>query len=147
MLLSRFDPTRADVRIWARLIGPRGAVWCEMVLDTGSSKTVVDERLLARMGYNLLEGQSVVIATAGGRTEAIIVTVRQLAALGMEAINLPVLAMPLWQSLGVDGLLGLDFLRRRNLFCNFGKGILLTLPFARNFLHRCQLVTHLFAAL
>ena len=135
------------MRIWARLIGPRGAVWCEMVLDTGSSKTVVDERLLARMGYNLLEAQPIVIATASGRTEASIVTVRQLIALGMEATNLPVLAMPLWQSLGVDGLLGMDFLRRRNLFCNFGKGILLTLPFARNFLHRCQLVTHLFAAL
>jgi len=135
------------VRIWARLIGPRGAVWCEMVLDTGSSKTVVDERLLARMGYNLLEAQPIAIATASGRTEASIVTVRQLIALGMEATNLPVLAMPLWQSLGVDGLLGMDFLRRRNLFCNFGKGILLTLPFARNFLHRCQLVTHLFAAL
>ena len=147
MLWSRFDPTRADVRIWARLIGPRGAVWCEMVLDTGSSKTVVDERLLARMGYNLLEAQPIAIATAGGRTEASIGTVRQLVALGMEATNLPVLAMPLWQSLGVDGLLGMDFLRRRNLFCNFEKGILLTLPFSRSLIHLFSLSVQIFAAL
>jgi predicted aspartyl protease len=143
----RFDPTRPDVRFWARLLSPRGIVWCEMVLDTGSSRTVLDERLLARAGYDLIATPKVTVTTASGRVEAKVVTVRQISALGISADNFPVLAMPLSQPLGVDGLLGLDFLRRRNLFCNFDKGILLTLPFSRSFLHRLALSAQIFSAL
>jgi predicted aspartyl protease len=144
---TRFDPTRPDVRFWARLLSPRGIVWCEMVLDTGSSRTVLDERLLARAGYDLIATPKVTVTTASGRVEAKVVTVRQISALGISADNFPVLAMPLSQPLGVDGLLGLDFLRRRNLFCNFDKGILLTLPFSRSFLHRLALSAQIFSAL
>jgi hypothetical protein len=143
----RFDPTRPDVRFWARLLSLRGIVWCEMVLDTGSSRTVLDERLLARAGYDLIATPKVTVTTASGRVEAKVVTVRQISALGISADNFPVLAMPLSQPLGVDGLLGLDFLRRRNLFCNFDKSILLTLPFSRSFLHRLALSAQIFSAL
>jgi predicted aspartyl protease len=143
----RFDPTRPDVRFWARLLSLRGIVWCEMVLDTGSSRTVLDERLLARAGYDLIATPKVTVTTASGRVEAKVVTVRQISALGISADNFPVLAMPLSQPLGVDGLLGLDFLRRRNLFCNFDKGILLTLPFSRSLLHRLALSAQIFSAL
>jgi predicted aspartyl protease len=142
-----FDPTRPDVRFWSRLLSPRGIVWCEMVLDTGSSRTVLDERLLARAGYDLIATPKVTVTTASGRMEAKVVTVRQISALGISADNFPVLAMPLSQPLGVDGLLGLDFLKRRNLFCNFDKGILLTLPFSRSFLHRLALSAQIFSAL
>jgi len=143
----RFDPTGPDVRFWARLLSPRGIVWCEMVLDTGSSRTVLDERLLARAGYDLIATPKVTVTTASGRVEAKVVTVRQISALGISADNFPVLAMPLSQPLGVDGLLGLNFLRRRNLFCNFDKGILLTLPFSHSFLHRLALSAQIFSAL
>ena len=147
MFWVRFDPTRPDVRFWARLLSPRGIVWCEMVLDTGSSRTVLDERLLARAGYDLIATPKVTVTTASGRVEAKVVTVRQISALGISADNFPVLAMPLSQPLGVDGLLGLDFLKRRNLFCNFDKGTLLTLPFSRSFLHRLALSAQIFSAL
>ncbi len=147
MFWVRFDPTRPDVRFWARLLSPRGIVWCETVLDTGSSRTVLDERLLARAGYDLIATPKVTVTTASGRVEAKVVTVRQISALGISADNFPVLAMPLSQPLGVDGLLGLDFLRRRNLFCNFDKGILLTLPFSRSLLHRLALSAQIFSAL
>jgi len=143
----RFDPTRPDVKFWVRLLGPRGIVWCEMVLDTGSSRTVLDERLLARAGYDLIAAPEVNVTTASGRVEAKVVKVWQISALGISADDFPVLAMPLSQPLGVDGLLGLDFLRRRNLFCNFEKGILLTLPFSRGFLHRLAISAQIFPAL
>ena len=122
-------------------------VWCEMVLDTGSSRTVLDERLLARAGYDLIASPKVTVTTASGRVEAKIVTVRQISAMGISANDFPVLAMPLSQPLGVDGLLGLDFLRLRNLFCKFEKGILLTLPFSHNLIHRFALSAQIFAAL
>ncbi len=133
-----FDPTAPDLRIWVRLVGPRGAVWCEMVLDTGSSRTVIDDALLARLGYDLLAAPQVTVATASGRTDALLVVVKQLTTLGETVRDFPVLAMPLIRPLRADGLLGLDFLRRRNLFFDFDKGILLTT-------FRSQLAQPLFA--
>ncbi|MCX7969452.1 MAG: retroviral-like aspartic protease family protein [Armatimonadetes bacterium] len=144
---TRFEPTAPDIRVWVRLIGLRGAIWCEMVLDTGSSRTVVDESVLLRLGYNLAEASSATIAAPTGMAEVSIVTVQQIDALGLTVHDFPVLAMPLIVPLRTEGLLGLDFLRRRNLFCNFAKGILLTLPYPRNLLQRFTLTAQLFANL
>ena len=143
----RFDPKATFLRVPARIVGPKGVEWLGLALDTGSSRTVISEHVALRMGFNLLIAPSVRIATASGIVEARVVTLRQIFALGETADEFQVLVLPLPAQLRSDGLLGLDFLRRRNLFCNFEKGILLTLPFVRNFLHRCQLVTHLFSAL
>jgi hypothetical protein len=41
----------------------------------------------------------------------------------------------------------LDTGSSRIVFCNFDKGILLTLPFSRSFLHRLALSAQIFAAL
>ncbi len=122
-------------------------VWCEMVLDTGASRTTIDESVLLRLGYNLTETGSTFVATLTGVTKVKHVSVQQIDALGLTVRDFPVLAMPLVVPLRPEGSLGLDFLRQRSLFCNFLKGILLTLPFARNLLHRFTIATQLFANL
>lgn len=118
-----------------------------MVLDTGSSRTVVDEGVLVRMGYDLTTAPTRTVATASGITEFRLVSIQQIDALGVTFTNFTVLATPLLLPLRTEGLWGLDFLRCRNLFCNFDKGILLTLPFARNLMQRFSLSARLFAAM
>lgn len=147
MSLIRFDPKATFVRVPARIAGPRSVEWLGLALDTGSNRTVISEQVAFRIGCDLLTAPSVQIATASDITEARIVTLRQIFALGETVDEFQVLVMPLPAQLRADGLLGLDFLRRRNLFCNFNKGILLTLPFTRNLLHRFALTSHLFTAL
>jgi hypothetical protein len=87
------------------------------------------------------------VTTVSGTSQASIIAVRQIFALGISVDEFSVLVMPLPTQLRADGLLGLDFLKRRNLLCNFDKGILLTLPFSRNFLHRLALSAQIFSAL
>jgi len=108
---------------------------------------VLSELAAIRLGYDLLSTPTVRIVTASGIAEARLIFLRQIFALGMTVDEFPVLVMPLPTQLRADGLLGLDFLRRRNLFCNFEKGILLTLPFSRNLTHRFALSAQIFAAL
>ena len=143
----RFDLNAPHIVVPVRITGVQRMRWVNLILDTGSTSTVIDELVALRLGYNLESAPTVSVTTVSGTSQASIIAARQIFALGMTVEEFPVLVMPLPEQLRADGLLGLDFLRRRNLFCNFEKGILLTLPFVRNFLHRCQLVTHLFSAL
>ena len=147
MSWTRFDPTATFVRAPVRIVGLNGVEWLGMALDTGSDRTVLGELAAIRLGYDLLSAPTVRIVTASGVAEARLIRVRQIFALGIAVDEFPVLVMPLPTQLRADGLLGLDFLRRRNLFCNFDKGILLTLPFSRSLLHRLTLSAQIFAAL
>ena len=147
MSWTRFDPTATFIRIPVRIVGLQGVEWLGMALDTGSNRTVLSELAAIRLGYDLLSTPTVRIVTASGIAEARLIFLRQIFALGIAVDEFPVLVMPLPAQLRADGLLGLDFLRRRNLFCNFEKGILLTLPFSRNLTHRFALSAQIFAAL
>jgi hypothetical protein len=84
------------------------------------------------------------LTTVSGTTQASVIAIRQIFALGETVGDFQVLVLPLPIQLRADGLLGLDFLRRRNLFCNFHKGILLTLPFANQLWHRIVLSTQIY---
>ena len=147
MSWTRFDPTATFIRIPVRIVGLQGVEWLGMALDTGSNRTVLSELAAIRLGYDLLSTPTVRIVTASGIAEARLIFLRQIFALGIAVDEFPVLVMPLPAQLRADGLLGLDFLRLRNLFCNFEKGILLTLPFSRNLTHRFALSAQIFAAL
>jgi len=144
---TRFDPTATFIRIPVRIVGLQGVEWLGMALDTGSNRTVLSELAAIRLGYDLLSTPTVRIVTASGIAEARLIFLRQIFALGVTVDEFPVLVMPLPAQLRADGLLGLDFLRLRNLFCNFEKGILLTLPFSRSFLHRLAISAQIFPAL
>ncbi|MCS7263480.1 MAG: retroviral-like aspartic protease family protein [Armatimonadetes bacterium] len=147
MGVTHFDLTAPHIIVRVRLLGPRGVEWADLILDTGATHTVVDELITYRLGYDTLTAPKVSLATVSGTTQASVITVRQLFALGETVSEFEILAMPLPIQLRADGLLGLDFLRRRNLFCNFDKGLLLTLPFARNLLHRLTLTKQIFTSL
>ncbi len=147
MSFARFDPKALFIRIPVRIAGANSVEWLSMVLDTGSNRTVVNEEVAWRLGYDILAAPKLTVVTASNIVSASVVTVRQVFALGVASKDFPVLFMPLPTKLNADGLLGLDFLRQRNLFCNFSKGILLTLPFAQNLLHRFALTSRLFVAL
>ena len=147
MSWTRFDPTATFIRVPVRIVGLQGVEWLGMALDTGSNRTVLSELAAIRLGYDLVSAPTVHIVTASGIAEARLIFARQIFALGMTVDEFPVLVMPLPTRLRADGLLGLDFLRCRKLFCNFEKGILLTLPFSRNLMHRFALSAQIFAAL
>ncbi|MCS3919150.1 retropepsin-like aspartic protease [Fervidibacter sacchari] len=147
MIGFRFDLNAPHIVVPVRITGAQRVRWVNLILDTGSTSTVIDELVAFRLGYTLESAPTVSVTTVSGTSQASIIVARQIFALGMTVDEFPVLVMPLPAQLRADGLLGLDFLRRRNLFCNFEKGILLTLPFSRSFLHRLAISAQIFPAL
>jgi len=91
-----------------------------LALDTGAPSTVVNVALLVAVGYDpALTSERVQITTGSGVEFAPRVTLDRIAALGQERTGFPVLGHTLPPSAGVDGLLGLDFLRRQKLTVDF----------------------------
>jgi predicted aspartyl protease len=92
-------------------------------LDTGATSTTANVGMLVALGYDpALVPDRLQVTTGSGVEFVPRLSLLKIKALGHERIDLPVLAHTLPPSAGVDGLLGLDFLRGMQLTLNFRKG-------------------------
>lgn len=101
--------------LWLRIVvGRRGEnpLFLRLLVDTGSSYTVLPARILKRIGCNLdAPIKTTTIVAAGGAIRVPIVAVPWLNCLGIEKENFPVVALNLPGTALVNGLLGMDFLK------------------------------------
>ena len=97
-----------------------------VVLDTGASLTIVATDIMAQLGYDpanpSLARQRIVMGS--GVEYAPRTTVRSATAIGQKVADLEVLCHDLPSESGVDGLLGLNFLKHFKLTIRFRKGII-----------------------
>src|SRR5438067_6047932 len=123
--MSRFDPTGGLIVVRARLTGPTGRrASLRLALDTGATRTLLNVAALVAAGYDpALSPDRVQMTTGSGVEYAPLVRVERLTALGQSRVNLMVLAHTLPPSAGVDGLVGLDFLRGHVLTVDFRTGL------------------------
>lgn len=81
-----------------------------LLIDTGAAMTVVEASVLSRVGYGL-DGPRAYFKTAGGVVEAPLVDLGHLALGATGRSYLTVGSLPLDMPAGIDGLLGMNFLR------------------------------------
>ena len=118
-----FDANRRLVVVRAEMVGPAGSAIVELALDTGASWTVVNPTILMGVGYDpAISKKRVQVTTASGVEFAPLVSIEQLTALGVSRTDFSLLALTLPPTSSVDGLLGLDFLRRKVLTIDFNVG-------------------------
>ena len=101
------------------------------LLDTGSNRSCVSASLAARLGLPKLGTTTAMAVT--GRTSRDVVAMSEVSVGSMSASRMPtlVLADEELRSLGVDGLLGQDFLMSHSYTIDFERGRLLWLPPSR----------------
>lgn len=90
-----------------------------MVLDTGATFTIISWGIADLLGYNPKSASEIKIITASGTEAVKTLNIKRIKALGAEITNLKIVCHDLPSDSGVDGLLGLDFLKHFNLFINF----------------------------
>jgi predicted aspartyl protease len=123
-----FDPsvTSIIVDLLIEAADGRSSLVIPVVLDTGASMTIIATDIMGRLGYDpanpALDRQRIV--TGSGIEYAPRTSVRAITAIGQRVANLDVLCHDLPPESGVDGLLGLNFLRQFKLVIRFRKGIL-----------------------
>ena len=95
------------------------------ILDTGATKTVIDEELARTLGYKLYKleiGDR--LTTAGGRVHSKILKLPKFSLFGKDLVNfeVSVISFPLQVTIIADGLLGMDFLLHfKNIKFDFDK--------------------------
>ena len=119
-----FDADAALILVSAKLIGPDGTTLLSMALDTGASRTLINEDVLRSVGYDPDESEveRVPMTTASTVEPVPQLPVDRIESLGQHRRNLLVVAYTLPDDLDFDGLLGLDFLRGLKLNIDFRKG-------------------------
>ena len=108
--LERAQPIRLPVRLAHRIPS-----WWTMLLDTGSVVTVVAPEVAEEIGLELRESPGLEIVGIAGSATAAETTTATISLLGMTVRSVDVICLPLDPRLGVDGILGLDFLQHFNI--------------------------------
>ena len=107
------------------VFGSLGSAVLRLALDTGATRTMINSEHLVVIGCAPDHAAEKVRVTTGSGVEfAPLVTLQRVVALGQERVDLPVLAHTLPPTAGIDGLLGLDFLRGHKLEIDFRQGVL-----------------------
>ncbi len=119
----RFNPNQGLIIVSAELWGPNGSAVLRLALDTGATGTLINVGMLVALGYDPAMAPDRVQVTTGSGVEFVpLVKLDGMMALGRTTGDFPVLGHTLPPSAGVDGLLGLDFIRGLSLNIDFRTG-------------------------
>jgi len=121
----RFASKIGLIRVDAEIVGPSGRVALRLALDTGANQTAIKVASLKYVGCDPASTSPLTrVTTSSGVVHAPSAIVTELRALGEVKRSFLVLAQTLPPSAGVDGLLGLDFFRDRELRLDFRHGLI-----------------------
>ena len=96
-----------------------------LALDTGATGTVISQKRLVGLGYDLNDSEDEMFITTGsGLISVPKIRIEKLIALGKEKSDFLVNAHDLPPTASVDGVLGLDFLRENVLTIDFVQGFI-----------------------
>lgn len=109
---ARFDPASRYIIVDADVDGVHGSAAIKLVVDTGSTRTIIRPDALQEVGYDASSstGQVRVNGVSGSALPSF-VELDRLLVLGIERQEFEVVCHPVPLGMQAHGLLGLDFLR------------------------------------
>lgn len=127
MKVTRFDPSDTLIIITARIWGPLGDDQVSLAFDTAATQTHVVPEFLDQIGYGPQHGDRITsITSAIGDEPGYMMPVTRFSALGFTLTNFRIHVHDLPDTLGIQGLLGLSFLKQFNYEIRSAEGRILT---------------------
>ena len=115
MKVTRFDPAESLIIVTARIWGPRQTRPVSLALDTAATQTHIIPDVLDQLGYSPRHGDAITNVTfAIGDEPGYMMPVSKFSALGFTVADFRIHVHDLPPTLGIEGLLGLSFLRQFN---------------------------------
>lgn len=122
-MIVSFNPEEGLIIIPTRLYGPQGDIITRLALDTGATRTTINTKILAILGYNAqFQLKHTKLLTGSGTEFVAKLNLNKIQAFSDNKKNFTVLCHTLPSTTTVDGVLGLDFLRKSRLLIDFKKG-------------------------
>ena len=126
MKVTRFDPTDSLIIITGWIHGPRGAKPVSLAFDTAATETHIVPEILDDIGYSPRDGERITSVTSAiGREPGYLMKVSRFSAMGFTENDFRIHVHDLPETLGIQGLLGLSFLRRLNYEIRSAEGRIL----------------------
>lgn len=126
MTVRRFDPAADLIVVQARISGPRGQHRLSLAFDTAATETHIVPEIIDDLGYSPSQGESITsIRSAIGREPGYFLRVERFSSLGFTFADFRVHVHDLPEGIGIDGLLGLSFLRHFNYEVRSAEGRLI----------------------
>lgn len=116
-----FNPHESAIIIETKLYGSL-VTTAQMVLDTGTSLVMIPWQLATSLELEIDPKRTIQTTTASTVESAPLVTIPKVSVLGVEVNNVLALIKDLPPEAGVDGLLGLSFIRHFNVEIDFKHG-------------------------
>ena len=115
MKVRRFDPDDDLIIVKARVFGRHGSRRLTLALDTAASHTHVPPDIVDELGYGPAEGEAITaVRSAIGKEPGYTLRVQRFESLGFGFDDFLIHVHDLPTGFGIDGLLGLSFLKRFN---------------------------------
>lgn len=122
MIEFPFDPRDNLIVVPVEVHGKNQQISLNMAVDTGATWTIMPIRTCSIIGA--VHQRSITIVTGSRVENAQLMTIPLIKAFGIDITNFKVVAHDLPPSLLVDGLLGMNFLKRAKLTIDFSKNII-----------------------
>lgn len=132
MKVTHFDPNASLIIVHAMVWGPRGHKGLTLAFDTAATQTHIIPDVLDDVGYGPRDGDRITsITSAIGDVPGYMMNVSKFSALGFTATELRIHVHDLPETLGIQGLLGLSFLRHFNYEVRSEEGRILAARIAK----------------
>jgi hypothetical protein len=113
--VTRFDRETDLIIVPARVWSPRQRARVHLAIDTGSSDTVLAPDIMDELGYSPRDGEQITtVRSAVGKEQGYTLVVKRFSALGFAMTDFRIHVFDLAAGYGIDGLVGLSFLRQFN---------------------------------
>ncbi len=124
-----FPKDASSIIVTAKIEAPKGIEYANLVFDTGASLVMLPWKLAQAIGLKIDPNNTIMTTTASSIETSPFTAIPAITVLGHTIKNVDCLIRDLPEGSGVDGLLGLSFLRHFNIYLNFQKGHLELKPF------------------
>lgn len=127
MKVTRFDPSDSLIIVHATIWGPHGHKGLRLAFDTAATQTHVIPEFLDEIGYGRQFGDRITsITSAIGHEPGYMMPITRFSALGFTLTDFRIHVHDLPETLGIQGLLGLSFLRQFNYEIRSAEGRIVT---------------------
>ena len=123
MKVTEFDPALDLIIVPVRIFGRSRAIPLLLAIDTGSSETVNAPEHVDQLGYSPRDGEAITtVRSVVGKEQGYTLRVARFSGLGFEVPDYRIHVFDLPAGYGIDGLIGLSFLRQFNYEIRSGEG-------------------------
>ena len=120
----KFDSGRPIIVVEVKISGKNLTATAQLVFDTGASLVILPWKITNALGIKIDPNNTIQTATASNIETVPVVIIPEMSVLGQKIKNVKAIVKDLPEGSGVDGLLGLSFIKNFNVKIDFKKGIL-----------------------